>query len=223
MPRAKLHFPNRPGFFLVIEGPDGSGKTTLARRLIRAYRSSGWVVCPVREPGGTKLSERVRRLVLDVKGTAMGGRAEMFLYLAARAQLVDDVIRPALARGEMVIADRFSLSTYAYQSAGRGLPLFEVAGADQIARNGLVPELTIVLMVSEAEAQRRLQRLGRRPDRIERESQRFHRAVNAFYERWGRLKPQHVLIDARVGADEVFREAKRVIEGRLRRLSRVGR
>lgn len=172
----------------------------------------------VREPGGTKLSERVRKLLLDTR-SQIGPRAELFLYLAARAQVIDEVIRPALARGEMVMADRFSLSTYAYQSAGRGLPLFAVAGADQFARGGLSPDLALVLRVSAEEAGRRLRRLARRSDRIEAESAQFHDAVRAFYERWGARKPGHRLINSEARPEEVLTRAVALIDRRLRRLS----
>lgn len=205
---------NRPGYFIVIEGSDGSGKSTLARRLAIALKKSGHKVCPVREPGGTRLSERVRHVLLHVRET-ISPRAELFLYLASRAQLIDDVIRPALKRGEIVIADRFSLSTFAYQSAGRGLPLFQVAGSDQFARDGVAPDLTIVLAVSEKDAEKRMKAMGNVPDRIERESKPFHRRVRRFYEWWASRKTAHVILDSAAGQDEVFDEAMRVIKKRL--------
>lgn len=205
---------NRPGYLIVIEGSDGSGKSTLARRLAIALKKNGHKVCPVREPGGTRLSERVRHVLLHVRET-ISPRAELFLYLASRAQLIDDVIRPALKRGEIVIADRFSLSTFAYQAAGRRLPLFQVAGSDQFARDGVAPDLTIVLGVSEKDAEKRMKAMGNVPDRIERESKPFHRRVRRFYELWAKRKPHHVILDSGAGADEVFEEAMRVISKRL--------
>jgi dTMP kinase len=205
---------NRPGYFIVIEGSDGSGKSTLARRLAIALKKKGHKVCPVREPGGTRLSERVRHVLLHVRET-ISPRAELFLYLASRAQLIDDVIRPALKRGEVVIADRVSLSTFAYQAAGRGLPLFQVAGSDQFARDGVAPDLTIVLAVSEKDAEKRMKAMGNVPDRIERESKPFHRRVRRFYEWWASRKTAHVILDSGAGADEVFEEAMRVISKRL--------
>lgn len=205
---------NRPGYFIVIEGSDGSGKSTLANRLTAALKKNGHKVCPVREPGGTRLSERVRHVLLHVRET-ISPRAELFLYLASRAQLIDDVIRPALKRGEIVIADRFSLSTFAYQAAGRELPLFQVAGSDQFARDGVAPDLTIVLVVSEKDAEKRMKAMGNVPDRIERESKPFHRRVRRFYEQWAKRKPHYVILDSGAGAEEVFEEAMRVISTRL--------
>jgi dTMP kinase len=200
---AKLTTRKGRGFFLLIEGADGSGKTTLARRLVAALKREGYNVCPVREPGGTQFSEKVRRLLIDAQG-AMNARAELFLFLAARAQLVDDVIRPALDRGMIVVADRFSLSTLAYQSGGRGLPLQDVAHADAISRAGISPDLTVVLHVTEKQAAERLRKLGRSRDRIEQESRPFHARVRRFYDHWAKRRRAHILIDSAVGPDEVF-------------------
>lgn len=219
MSRTTSRSSSRPGFFLVIEGPDGSGKTTLARRLVRHYRAAGWSVRSVREPGGTRLSERIRRLILYGRQQAVGARAELFLYLAARAQLVEEVLRPALAKGEMVIADRFGLSTYAYQSGGRGLPLAQVVSADRIARDDLAPDLTLVLRLSDSEARRRLTLGGRPPDRIESESARFRRAVNAFYRSWGARRPNHSIIAAAASPAGVFNQAKEAVDRHLPRLA----
>jgi dTMP kinase len=197
---------NRPGYFIVIEGSDGSGKSTLAKRLATAIKREGFTVCSVREPGGTKLSERVRHVLLHVRET-ISPRAELFLYLASRAQLIDEVIRPALKRGEVVIADRFSLSTFAYQSAGRGLPLFQVAGSDQFARDGIAPDLTIVLEVSEKDAAKRMKAMGNVPDRIESESKPFHRRVRRFYTKWATKRTHHVILNSAAGPDAVLAEA----------------
>ncbi|MEW5702872.1 MAG: dTMP kinase [Candidatus Zixiibacteriota bacterium] len=210
------------GFFLVVEGADGSGKSTLVRHLAEVYGSRGWNICLVREPGGTPFSERVRRMLLD-KASQMHARSELFLYLAARAQVVDDVIRPALARGAMVIADRFSLSTYAYQSGGRGLPLFAVAGADQFARDGLSPDLTLVLSVSVQEAARRRRRAGRPSDRMEAESPRFHEAVHQFYDRWGSRHLGYRLINSEAPLRQVQARAVALVDARLRRLAMTTR
>lgn len=197
---------NRPGYFIVIEGSDGSGKSTLAKRLAAEVKRQGYKVCSVREPGGTKLSERVRHVLLHVRET-ISPRAELFLYLASRAQLIDDVIRPALKRGEVVIADRFSLSTYAYQSAGRGLPLFQVAGSDQFARDGIAPDLTFVLHVTEGDAAKRMKAMGNIPDRIESESKPFHRRVRNFYLKWSLKRSFHIVLDSAAGPDAVLEES----------------
>ncbi|HUU44572.1 MAG TPA: dTMP kinase [Acidobacteriota bacterium] len=208
------HRPRRCGLFVVVEGADASGKTTLARRLVTAYRREDVPVVAVREPGGTRTSERVRRILLDTE-SVIGARTELFLYLAARAQVVDDVIRPAVARGTLVIADRFSLSTVAYQAGGRALPLRAVRAADALARGGLTPDLTIVLAVSERQQVERRRRQGLRRDRIESESARFSRAVLRAYRRFGR-GPRHLVIDSGLGPDRVFEMTKAAIDRRWR-------
>jgi len=204
------------GYFLVVEGLDASGKTTLARRLVDSYRRTGMHVTAVREPGGTRASEQVRRILLD-RRSKLTARTELFLYLAARAELVHEVIEPALQRGELVIADRFSLSTMAYQVGGRHLPARAVASADRLARQGVSPDLTIVLTVSEAAAAQRRAKDAKVPDRIESESTGFFRDVRKEYRRRSRNGRHQLVIDSKIGADAVFEIAKRRLDTRLHR------
>ncbi|GAB4320132.1 MAG: dTMP kinase [Candidatus Zixiibacteriota bacterium] len=210
----------RRGFFVVIEGLDASGKSTLVRDLTAAYRREGVPITTVREPGGTRLSEQVRRILLDTRDN-LTSQAELFLYLASRSQLIEEVIRPALVRGELVLSDRFSLSTLAYQIGGRGLPAREVISADRLARNGIAPNLTIVLTVSEAEARRRKSKGRFEPDRMERESPAFFRKVRAEYRRRTGNRRGMCVIDSSIGVDQVFAKAKTLIDRRLRRYHRV--
>lgn len=208
----------RRGLFVVIEGLDGSGKTTLLRRLADAYAGAGLRVTCVREPGGTPVSEQVRRILLDHRNT-MGARTELFLYLAARAQLVDEVIRPALARGDLVLADRFHLSTLAYQIGGRGLPARTVAGADLLARDRVSPDLTVFLEVTEKDAAAR--RHSAPKDRIEREPKSFFRAVRREYRLLTHRRRGMLTIDSGLGIDRVFDTARRAIDRRLNRRGKV--
>jgi len=205
-----------PGYFVVVEGLDASGKTTLARRLVTDYSRAGLRVTAVREPGGTRASEQVRRILLDTR-SSLRARTELFLYLAARAELVEEVIVPALTGGDLVIADRFSLSTIAYQVGGRHLPARAVATADHLARKGLAPDFTIVLTVTAVAAARRRSRSRKAPDRIERESAAFFRDVRAEYRRHCQSRPRQLVIDSRIGADAVFALAKRNLDTRLGR------
>ncbi|MBI5867697.1 MAG: dTMP kinase [candidate division Zixibacteria bacterium] len=205
----------RRGFFLVVEGADASGKTTLVKRLGDSYDRLGWTVTSVREPGGTVVSEKVRRVLLD-PGVSMNARAELFLYLAARAQVVDEVIVPALKRGELVIADRFSLSTYAYQIGGRRLPARAVMSADRLARAGVSPDLTLLLTVTSRQSAERRQEINRKRDRIEQEPPGFFQAVRAEYSRWGRNKPGIIVIDSGLGADGVYNRARQLLDRSLR-------
>jgi dTMP kinase len=170
----------------------------------------------VREPGGTRASEQVRRILLDTR-SSLSARTELFLYLAARAELVDQVILPALAKGEIVIADRFSLSTMAYQVGGRKLPARAVVSADRLARQGLAPDCTIVLTVTEAQAAKRRRAMTWTPDRIERESGTFFRNVRAEYRRRSHGGRRQVVIDSAIGAEAVFETAIHLLEPRLKR------
>ncbi len=138
------------GLFVTLEGPEGAGKTVIARRLVEELQHRGRTVVSTREPGGTRLGERVRSIVLE-QGSADGAlvdpRADALLFSAARAQLVAEVIQPALARGEVVLCARFADSTLAYQGYGAGLPLEELRAVQAIATGGLMPDLTILLDV----------------------------------------------------------------------------
>lgn len=152
------------GFFLAIEGPDGSGKTTQARRLVEVLQASGETVVACREPGGTALGDRVRSLVLDRSSLDPVLRAETLLYMASRAQLVDHVIRPALAMGHIVVSDRYLLSNVVYQGYAGGLDVDELWSLGRFATGGLMPDLTIVIDVPLDVAR---SRTGEPRDRIE--------------------------------------------------------
>jgi len=168
--------------FIVVEGPEGAGKSTLARWLGARLVAEGLRVVPVREPGGTPVAEAARKVALKFPH-GMSPAAELFLFLAARADLVERVIRPALEAGQVVVADRFDLSTMAYQVAGAGLPLAEVTQAIRLATGGLVPDVTLVLDVP-VELGRARQRAARKvQDRFERQDDAFHHRVREAYRR----------------------------------------
>ena len=166
--------------FVVIEGPEGAGKSTLVRWLGTQLRVDGQRVLTVREPGGTPIAEAARKLALKSRHDRAWG-AELFLFLAARADLVERVIRPALADGQVVIADRFGLSTIAYQVAGRGLDRGDVEAALRIATGGLTPDLTLILDVPLQIGRERQRSAGKVKDRIEREDDTFHTRVRDAY------------------------------------------
>ncbi|HXO86906.1 MAG TPA: dTMP kinase [Gemmatimonadales bacterium] len=166
--------------FVVIEGPEGAGKSTLVKWLAARLQADGRRVLAVREPGGTPIAEAARKLALKSRHDRAYG-AELFLFLAARADLVERVIRPALADGQIVIADRFGLSTIAYQVSGRGLSRPDVEAALRVATGGLTPDLTLVLDVPVAVGRERQRNAGKVKDRIEREDDTFHTRVREAY------------------------------------------
>jgi dTMP kinase len=168
------------GLFIVVEGPDGAGKSTLARWLATRLLADGRRVVTVREPGGTPVAEAARKVALRFPH-AMAPAAELFLMLAARADLVERVIRPALAAGRVVLADRFDLSTMAYQVAGGGLPRDAVEATNRVATGGLAPDLTLVLDVPVAMSRERQRHARRVRDRFERRDDAFQQRVLQAY------------------------------------------
>ncbi len=208
------------GGLIVLEGIEGVGKTTQLQHLLRLLLSRGVVASVLREPGGTPAGDIIRRLLLDPT-SHLDARTEALLFMASRAQLVADVIRPALSRNEFVLLDRFFLSTYAYQVAGRGLPEDDVRRANALATGGLVPDLTLLLDLPPGAA---LARAARRSahDRIEQSGEEFYARVRAAFvefssSAWQQRHPEAgeiVLVDADGGEDLV---ARRIAEAVARR------
>ncbi len=200
------------GFFVVVEGPEGAGKTTLVGHLAARLRSGGRQVLVAREPGGTGTAEAARGLVLDPT-MDWESAAELFLILTARAELVAKVLKPALRNGTIVVCDRYDLSTRAYQVAGRGLPAKEVQAANQLATGGLVPNLTLVLDLDPAEGRRRQAAQGKSPDRMEQADPGMHERVAAAFR--AATGPGIVHLDAHLAADQVAEAAWAELEARL--------
>ena len=174
-------FLSHPGLFVVLEGGEGVGKTTQWQRLADALTTLGHDVVAVREPGGTAVGDVIRNVLLDPE-SELAAESEALLFAASRAQLVQAVIRPALARNAIVLVDRFLLSTYAYQGAGRGLRLEALRDTNLFATGGLAPDLTLLLTLPLEEALARMKARGT-ADRLERESVAFHsRVQTAFIE-----------------------------------------
>jgi dTMP kinase len=194
------------GRLIVIEGADGVGKTTQVERLVSRLTQHGFAAVAFREPGGTLLGERIRSLLLDLPDEAINDRAELMLFLAARAQIAPEVAGE-LAAGRTVVLDRFFLSTYAYQIAGRGLPEEDVRRINLFATAGKVPDLTVVLSLPPEEARAR----AGEGDRIERAGIGFYERVAGAFgmflsKAWQREHPECgriVGVDARGTPDEV--------------------
>jgi dTMP kinase len=183
--------------FVTFEGLDGSGKSTQVQLLRAALEAEGREVVTAREPGQTELGEKIRDLVLH--GGAMTPWAEALLYAASRAELVAEVVRPALDRGADVLLDRYLDSSVVYQGIGRSLGVDEVLEVNMLATGGLLPDRTFVLAV---DTEASLARVGARPDRIEREDAAFHERVAAGYEQLASLFPERVVVlDASLDRD----------------------
>ncbi len=203
------------GRFVVLEGLDGVGKTTQVALLSSWLRARGEPHLVVREPGGTPLGEAIRELVLGRTDLDVPPESELFLLLAARAALVREVIRPALERGETVVADRFALSTLAYQAHGRGIDVESVRTAIDLATGGLRPDLCIVLDLPEDESLERQERGGGGADRIEREGRAFRRAVRDAYLALAGTEPGVEVVSAHGMPEEVHARIRDVLAARV--------
>ena len=197
------------GIFISLEGVDGSGKTSLKKELL--CRLDAFHPLGLREPGGTPISEKIRNLLLDTANEDMQARTEAFLYAAARCQLVETVIRPALQEGKMIIADRYIDSTLAYQGYGRGLPLDFLQQLNQLSTGGLKPDLTLLLDVDPAEGARR--RAKDTPDRLEKAGLLFQERVRQGYLQIAREEPQRIrILDAHKPPGTAVGDALREIQ-----------
>lgn len=205
--------------FVTFEGIEGSGKSTQLARAADYLREAGRSVLTTREPGGTPLGEALRKLLVPPSEgeDTLDPVAEWLLYEADRRQHVRDVLKPAIARGEIVLCDRYSDATEAYQLAGRGVDPDAIARVDALARDGLVPDLTLLFdLEPEAGLARAVARDGGRPGRFEAASLDFHRRVRQAYLEIARREPSRVaLIDAARAPDEVFAEAWEILRRKV--------
>jgi len=199
----------RPGLFITIEGPEGSGKSTQARRLFEALRGDLPLVLS-REPGGTAVGEAIRAIVLDERYAGMTAETEMLLFAASRAQYVREVVRPALLAGTSVLSERFVDASIAYQAYGRGLPVDVVRRVNEIATGGLVPDLSLLVDVDPAIGLARARNTAGkegavgRGDRLEQEDAVFHHKVRAGFLQLAREQPRRfAVVDGSRPADEV--------------------
>lgn len=198
-----------PGIFITLEGGEGSGKTTQARRLCAYLTAQGLSVLRTREPGGTLLAERIRTLLLNHSKETVAPETEALLILAARRQHVDHVIKPALAQGKTVVCDRFSDSTMAYQGYGRGLDLRTLRTINDWATGKLAPHLTLVFDVPVPVGLQRRRSQGTMQNRLDQETERFHKKVRAGFLALAKKEPQRImLIDASSSLESVERKVE---------------
>jgi dTMP kinase len=198
------------GHFLVVEGPEGAGKSTLVRALADRYLATGLDPVLVREPGGTPVAERIRSVLLD-PAHGIEPVSELFLFLAARADLVARVIRPALEAGRPVLADRFQLSTEAYQCGGRGLSRELFQTANLAATGGLSPDVTLVLDLPPELGFARIRNAGGTLDRIERAGADFHARVAQVFRNATGASVVH--LDATQSSEQVLQAAWTAVSG----------
>lgn len=197
-----------PGCFIVVEGPDGAGKTTLASALAERMRAAGVEPVRVREPGGTPLAEALRSELLG-SGGGLGDERELLYILTARADLLAKVVVPALRAGRVVLSDRYDLSTMAYQGGGRGIAAGQLEWLNRAATGGLRPDVTLVIDLPAAEGRARQIAAGKEADRMEREGPDFHQRVAATY--LAATGPGVHHLDGTASPDEVLDAAWRII------------
>lgn len=198
------------GIFIVLEGPDGSGKSTMAKKIGDYFTGRGREIEFTREPGGTVISEKIRELILDNDNTEMDYRTEALLYAAARAQLVSEKIKPWLDEGRIVISERFVYSSFVYQGIGRHLGVDEIKKINDFATVGVKPDMVLLLDVNpEKGLSRKLNIDG--GDRLENEAVTFHREVYEGYKKLSTIFPEIKTINAEGTIDEIFCDIMEII------------
>jgi dTMP kinase len=206
--------------FITLEGPEGSGKTSHIPYLVEYLREKGYIVFPTREPGGTSIGEQIREVIHDMKNMEMHPRTETLLYQAARAQIVEQVIKPRLADDEIVISDRYYDSTIAYQGYGHQQDLEQVRALVKYATGGLVPDLTVLLDVDIEEGLKRKKK-DNEWNRLDAYTVEFHQRVRNGYHDMAKAEPNRwVVIDAGQKWDDVQEEVRKVILDKLKLTSK---
>jgi dTMP kinase len=200
------------GFFISLEGGEGAGKSTQHALIVDWFSGQGKTVVEAREPGGTPVSEQIRQVLLDTRNAGLNPTAELLLMFAARSQLVEEVIRPALADGNVVVCDRFADASYAYQGGGRQLGRDAVAGVENLVLNGLQPDLTLLFDMPVELGMRRVEGRGA-ADRFEVESILFFERVRQAYLERAAANPQRFrIIDASLSLQQVWQQVQKILE-----------
>ena len=206
----------KKGLFITFEGIDGCGKSTQCELLRNYLESCNKEFIFVREPGGTVIGERIREILLDKKNTQMTPRTELLLFEAARAQITDEVIKPAIESGKIVLCDRFFDSSSAYQGMARGMGMDFVSGLNMAATGGLKPDITFFFDISAEEAFERRGKRGEASDRIELAGLKFQEDVRKGYLEIAKGSDGRIVtIDATKGIQEIFEEILQALEGKI--------
>jgi len=200
------------GLFITVEGVDGCGKTTQIKLMEKYLREKGINVVLAREPGGTDISEAIRSIILDARNTEMSYITEMLLYASARAQLVAQVIKPALNKGNVVICDRFIDSSYVYQGFGRGIELKTIEEVNRIAMDGIEPDITFFFdLRPEVALRRRIE--ASETDRMEKENIEFHNKVYSGYLKLSEMFPERIrVINSEGTIDDIFNKVRKYLD-----------
>lgn len=199
------------GKIIVFEGPEGSGKTTQANRVFKFLKNKYKKVIFLREPGGVKISEDIRKIILNPKNKKMCALTELLLYEAARAQLVCEKINLLLKKGYIILMDRFYLATTVYQGYGRGIKKQIINYLNKLVTNNIKPDLTIIYDVSRKEALKRM-KTRKKMDRIEQENDRFHEKIRKGYLNEGKLIKAKIIRTDGKNTDDVFKETKEILQ-----------
>lgn len=202
------------GLFLVLEGMEGVGKSTQQALLMEWFHGEGIAAVAAREPGGTRVGEAIREVLLHRRDFEMPAETELFLMLGSRAAFVRELVRPTLDSGSVLLSDRFELSTFAYQGFGRGLPLDEVRIANRLATGGIEPDLCVVLDLPVAEALRRQGARGA-SDRIESAGSAFMERVHRGYRELARAEPRAELVEGTGDPEEVQARIRALLASRF--------
>lgn len=211
----------KKGLFVTFEGPEGCGKSTQSKLLYDYLKKRAYNCIYTREPGGTELGERIRGILLHSKDINISNLAELFLFEANRSQIVGDIIRPGLAKGRIVICDRFSDATFSYQGYGGGVPLKDIKALDDIATGRLKPDLTILLDIDTATGLKRATSKG--VDRMETKDAAYHRRVRAGYLKLAKANPDRIkVIKVRDGIKRTQGLVMREVELVIQRYKRAG-
>ena len=201
------------GKFITFEGAEGSGKSTQAALVLEYLKSKKLPTLLLREPGGVKISENIRKLLLDVNNAGMGDECETLLYMAARAQMVKEVLGPQLKSSKIVLCDRFLDSTIAYQGYGNGIDIKIIEQLGLFATQGVAPDLTILFDI---QPEKGLDRAGQKRDRIESRSLEYHKRVRNGYLDLSKLNPTRIkVIKVDAGVEEIFKRVKVPIDALL--------